>query len=81
MKYVPGPDFPTGGIMVDTPEMFAEAYDTGRGCFRCGRAGTQEDIGRGTYVIVITEIPCQVQKSRLVERHGRADQREEAAAP
>ena len=67
LKYVKGPDFPTGGIIVDTPETIAEAYNTGRGSFRVRARWKQEDTGRGTYVIVITEIPWLVQKSRLVE--------------
>ena len=68
LKYVKGPDFPTGGVIVDTPEMIAEAYNTGRGSFRVRARWKQEDTGRGTYVIVITEMPWLVQKSRLVER-------------
>ncbi|MGB9327651.1 MAG: DNA topoisomerase IV subunit A [Pseudolabrys sp.] len=68
LKYVKGPDFPTGGIIVDTPETIAEAYNTGRGSFRVRARWKQEDAGRGTYVIVITEIPWLVQKSRLVEK-------------
>ncbi|MGB9000160.1 MAG: DNA topoisomerase IV subunit A [Pseudolabrys sp.] len=68
LKYVKGPDFPTGGIIVDTPETIAEAYNTGRGSFRVRARWKQEDTGRGTYVIVITDIPWLVQKSRLVEK-------------
>jgi topoisomerase IV subunit A len=68
LKYVPGPDFPTGGIVVDPPEAIAEAYHTGRGSFRVRARWTTEDTGRGTYQIVVTEIPWQVQKMRLVER-------------
>jgi topoisomerase IV subunit A len=68
LKYVKGPDFPTGGVIVDTPETIAEAYNTGRGSFRVRARWKQEDTGRGTYVIVITEMPWLVQKSRLVER-------------
>ena len=68
LKYVPGPDFPTGGIIVDPRETIAEAYATGRGSFRVRARWTKEDTGRGTYSIVITEIPWLVQKSRLVER-------------
>jgi topoisomerase-4 subunit A len=68
LKYVKGPDFPTGGVIVDTPETIAEAYTTGRGSFRVRARWKQEDTGRGTYVIVISEIPWLVQKSRLVER-------------
>lgn len=68
LKYVKGPDFPTGGVIVDTPETIAEAYNTGRGSFRVRARWKQEDTGRGTYVVVITEIPWLVQKSRLVEK-------------
>src|SRR5579872_4273531 len=68
LKYVPGPDFPTGGLIVDPPEAIAEAYTTGRGSFRLRARWKTEDTGRGTYQIVVTEIPWQVQKMRLVER-------------
>src|SRR5271168_2498480 len=68
LKYVPGPDFPTGGLVVDPPETIAEAYASGRGSFRLRARWKTEDTGRGTYQIVITEIPWQVQKMRLVER-------------
>ena len=68
LKYVKGPDFQTGGIIVDTPETISEAYNTGRGSFRVRARWKQEETGRGTYVIVVTEIPWLVQKSRLVEK-------------
>src|SRR6201991_1393634 len=68
LKSVPGPDFPTGGVVVDPRETIAEAYTTGRGSFRVRAKWHQEDAGRGTYAIVITEIPWLVQKSRLVEK-------------
>ena len=68
LKYVPGPDFPTGGLVVDPPETIAEAYATGRGSFRLRARWRTEDTGRGTYLVVVTEIPWQVQKMRLVER-------------
>jgi len=68
LKYVPGPDFPTGGLIVDPPAVIAEAYTTGRGSFRVRARWKTEDAGRGTYQIVVTEIPYQVQKMRLVER-------------
>jgi topoisomerase IV subunit A len=68
LKYVPGPDFPTGGLIVDPREAIAEAYATGRGSFRVRARWHKEDTGRGTYLIVVTEIPWQVQKGRLVER-------------
>jgi topoisomerase-4 subunit A len=68
LKYVPGPDFPTGGVIVDPPESIAEAYATGRGSFRVRARWHKEDTGRGTYLIVITEVPWLVQKGRLVEK-------------
>jgi len=68
LKYVPGPDFPTGGVIVDARETIAEAYATGRGSFRVRARWRKEETGRGTYVVVITEIPWLVQKSRLVEK-------------
>ena len=68
LKYVPGPDFPTGGIIVDPPELIAEAYSSGRGSFRVRARWHKEDTGRGTYLIIVTEIPWLVQKGRLVER-------------
>jgi topoisomerase IV subunit A len=67
LKFVPGPDFPTGGVIVDPPEAIAEAYTTGRGAFRLRARWKTEDTGRGTYQVVVTEIPWQVQKMRLVE--------------
>jgi topoisomerase IV subunit A len=66
LKWVRGPDFPTGGIVVDSREAIAEAYTTGRGSFRTRAKWVQEEGARGTWVIVITEIPWLVQKSRLV---------------
>jgi len=68
LKYVPGPDFPTGGVIVDPPEVIAEAYHTGRGSFRVRARWHKEDTGRGTYLIVVTQIPWLVQKGRLIER-------------
>ncbi len=68
LKFVPGPDFPTGGLIVDSRESIAEAYTTGRGSFRVRARWHKEDLGRGRYVVVVTEIPWLVQKSRLVER-------------
>jgi topoisomerase-4 subunit A len=68
LKYVKGPDFPTGGVIVDKPAEIAEAYTTGRGSFRVRARWEKEDLGRGTYTIVITQIPWLVQKSRLVEK-------------
>src|SRR3954464_12360787 len=68
LKYVPGPDFPTGGVVVDPRSEIAEAYATGRGSFRVRARWSQEEGNRGTWIAVITEIPWLVQKSRLVER-------------
>jgi topoisomerase-4 subunit A len=68
LKYVKGPDFPTGGIVVDSQESIAEAYTTGRGSFRVRAKWAQEEGSRGTWVVVVTEIPWLVQKSRLIER-------------
>jgi topoisomerase IV subunit A len=68
LKYVKGPDFPTGGVIVDKPAEIAEAYTTGRGSFRVRARWHKEETGRGTYVIVITQMPWLVQKSRLVEK-------------
>jgi topoisomerase IV subunit A len=68
LKFVPGPDFPTGGVIVDDPAAIAEAYVTGRGSFRVRARWTKEDTSRGGWQIVVTEIPWLVQKSRLVEK-------------
>ncbi len=68
LKYVKGPDFPTGGIVVEPPESIAEAYRTGRGSFRVRAHWTKEEGGRGTYQIVVDQIPYQVQKAKLIER-------------
>ena len=65
---VPAPDFPTGGILVEHADAIAEAYTTGRGSFRVRARWQVEDIGRGQYQIIVTEIPYQVQKARLVEK-------------
>jgi topoisomerase-4 subunit A len=66
--HLPGPDFPTGGVLVEPPENIAEAYATGRGSFRLRARWTKEAQGHGLYQIVVTEIPYQVPKSRLVEK-------------
>ncbi|MCJ9721720.1 DNA topoisomerase IV subunit A [Agrobacterium sp. SHOUNA12C] len=66
--YIPGPDFPTGGIIIDDRRSIIESYKTGRGGFRVRAKWEIEDLGRGGYQIVITEIPFQVQKSRLIEK-------------
>jgi topoisomerase-4 subunit A len=68
VKLVPGPDFPTGGILVEDEASRIQAYENGRGGFRVRARWHKEDQGRGTWSIVVTEIPYQVVKSRLVER-------------
>ncbi len=68
VEFIPGPDFPTGGIIIDNRESIIESYRTGRGGFRVRAKWETEDLGRGGYQIVITEIPFQVQKSRLIEK-------------
>ena len=65
---MPGPDFPTGGVLVEDRETVVEAYTSGRGSFRIRARWVEESLGRGQYQVVVTEIPYQVQKSRLVER-------------
>ncbi len=67
LKVMPGPDFPTGGIVVEPPESIREAYETGRGGFRVRARWQTEDLGRGMWRIIVTEIPHLVQKSKLVE--------------
>ncbi|QTL02385.1 DNA topoisomerase IV subunit A [Aquabacter sp. L1I39] len=68
LQFVPGPDFPTGGVLVEDPIGVAEAYATGRGSFRVRARWEREETGRGTYLVVVTEIPYGVPKSRLVEK-------------
>ncbi len=68
VEFVPGPDFPTGGVLVEPRESIIETYRTGRGGFRLRAKWEREDTGRGGYQIVITEIPYQVQKGKLVEK-------------
>ena len=68
LNYVPGPDFPTGGIIVEPKENILKAYETGRGSFRLRCKWEVEDLGRGTWQIVVTEIPYQVAKSKLIEK-------------
>jgi topoisomerase-4 subunit A len=67
MGIVKGPDFPTGGVVVSTHEELLEAYKTGRGGIRVRARWEVEDLGRGTWAVVVTEIPYQVQKARLIE--------------
>ncbi|RJL01197.1 DNA topoisomerase IV subunit A [Paracoccus aestuarii] len=65
---IKGPDFPTGGVLVESADSMAETYRTGRGAFRLRARWSVEDLGRGLWQIVVTEIPYQVQKSKLIER-------------
>jgi topoisomerase IV subunit A len=68
VEFVPGPDFPTGGVIVEPSAAILEAYRTGRGGFRLRAKWDKEDTGRGTWQIVVTEVPYQVQKAKLVEK-------------
>ncbi len=65
---VPGPDFPTGGVLVEAPEAVRQAYATGRGSFRLRARWEVEKLGHGLYQVIVSEIPYQVPKSRLIER-------------
>ena len=67
-ELVPGPDFPTGGVLVEARDQIVEAYKTGRGSFRLRARWEREKLPHGQYQIVITEVPYQVQKSRLIEK-------------
>jgi topoisomerase-4 subunit A len=68
VEHVQGPDFPTGGTIIDNKKTIIDAYATGRGGFRARAKWVLEDLGRGGYQIIVTEIPYQVQKSRLIEK-------------
>ncbi|MFI5013554.1 MAG: DNA topoisomerase IV subunit A [Hyphomicrobiales bacterium] len=68
LAFVQGPDFPTGGVVVEPKEAIHQAYDTGRGSFRVRARWAKEDAGRGTWVAIVTEIPYGVPKGRLIER-------------
>ncbi|GGP00783.1 DNA topoisomerase 4 subunit A [Stakelama pacifica] len=68
LEHVKGPDFPTGGRVADSPEAIAEAYRTGRGSFRVRAKWEVEDLGRGAWNAVVTEIPYGVQKGKLIEQ-------------
>ena len=67
LAFVQGPDFPTGGLIVDPPAAIAQAYATGRGGFRVRARWEVEDLGRGQRVVIVTEIPYGVQKGKLIE--------------
>ena len=89
LTFAQGPDFPTGGVVVDDRASIAETYRTGRGAFRLRARWSKEETGRGGWVVVVTEIPYGVQKSRLIEQlanllnekkaHLLADVRDESA--
>ncbi|MBL4589635.1 MAG: DNA topoisomerase IV subunit A [Alphaproteobacteria bacterium] len=68
MQVVTGPDFPTGGTLVESEDTIIKAYETGRGSFRLRAKWEKEELGQGQYQIIVTEIPYQVQKSKLIER-------------
>ena len=68
VELIPGPDFPTGGVIVEPKASILDAYRSGRGAFRHRAAWSVEDLGRGQWQIVVTEIPYQVQKAKLIER-------------
>jgi len=89
MDHMLGPDLPTGGIIIEPKKSMLEAYKTGKGGFKVRSRWSVEDTGRGMYQIIVTEIPYQVQKSRLIEKlaevietkkaPGLADVRDESA--
>ncbi len=68
LEHVKGPDFPTGGICIDSAESIKQAYTTGRGSFRIRARFEVEKLPRGQWQIVVTEIPYQIQKARLIEK-------------
>ena len=68
LRFVTGPDFPTGGILVDSPEAIASAYATGRGSFRVRAKWEIEKGAQGSWTIVVTEVPYQVPKAKLIEQ-------------
>ncbi|BBK41927.1 DNA topoisomerase 4 subunit A [Allostella vacuolata] len=68
LQHVKGPDFPTGGVLVEGPDAIRQAYATGRGSFRVRARWEAEKLSHGLYQVVVTQIPYQVAKSRLVER-------------
>ncbi|WP_010298493.1 DNA topoisomerase IV subunit A [Candidatus Odyssella thessalonicensis] len=68
MRFIPGPDFPTGGILVETPESILRSYETGRGSFRMRARWETEQLKAGSFQIIVTQIPYQVSKSKLIEK-------------
>ncbi|MBU6371562.1 MAG: DNA topoisomerase IV subunit A [Alphaproteobacteria bacterium] len=79
LEHVPGPDFPTGGLLIEPKASIREAYATGRGGFRVRARWETEDLGRGQWRVIVTEIPYQVQKAKLIQ--GLADLIEQKKAP
>ncbi len=68
LKFMKGPDFPTGGILIEEPDVFQKAYETGRGRFRLRACWTKENVPGGGYITVVTQIPYHVQKNKLIEK-------------
>lgn len=68
VEFMPGPDLPTGGIMVESPESILKSYETGRGSFRVRARWEEEQLKGGGYQVIVTEIPYQVGKSKLIEK-------------
>ena len=68
LTVLPGPDFPTGGVLIENTEVILKAYETGRGNFRLRARWEREDLKGGNYKIIIKEIPYQVEKSKLIEK-------------
>lgn len=68
MEFIPAPDFPTGGILIEPTENIRTAYETGRGSFRLRARWNEEKLGQGAYQIIVTEIPYAVQKSNLIQK-------------
>ena len=68
VELIPGPDFPTGGVLVESRDAIEEAYATGRGSFRLRARWSVEKLKHGQYQVVVTEMPFQTQKGRLVEK-------------
>ena len=67
-NHISGPDFPTGGTLVENQDSIVNAYTTGKGAFRVRAKWHKEDLKQGAYEIIVTEIPYQVQKSKLIEK-------------
>lgn len=68
VQKIKGPDFPTGGVIVDKFQNILDAYTSGKGVFKIRAKWEKEDLGHGQYQIVVTEIPYMVQKAKLVEK-------------